>query len=113
MQVSSLGWEDPLLEEMATHSSRLALKIPWTEELGGQKSMESQSQARLSAHTHTHTHATAVLYAEHSVGTFNLSVVENYVVLFYLIMFLASISLLRYFSLIFHFLPSFVLLSEK
>ena len=56
MQVSSLGWEDPLLEEMATHSSRLALKIPWTEELGGQKSMESQSQARLSAHTHTHTH---------------------------------------------------------
>ena len=33
-QVRSLGWEDPLEKEMATHSSTLALKIPWTEELG-------------------------------------------------------------------------------
>ena len=32
--VRSLGWEDSLEEEMATHSSTLALKIPWTEELG-------------------------------------------------------------------------------
>ena len=31
MQVQSLGWEDPLEEEMATHSSILAWKIPWTE----------------------------------------------------------------------------------
>ena len=30
-QVRSLGWEDPLEEEMATHSSILAWKIPWTE----------------------------------------------------------------------------------
>ena len=30
--VQSLGWEDPLEEEMATHSSILARKIPWTEE---------------------------------------------------------------------------------
>ena len=30
----SLGWEDSLEKEMATHSSTLALKIPWTEELG-------------------------------------------------------------------------------
>ena len=34
-QVQSLGWEDPLEEEMATHSSILAWKIPWTEEPGG------------------------------------------------------------------------------
>ena len=34
MQVRSLGWEDPLKEEMATHSSILAWKIPWTEEPG-------------------------------------------------------------------------------
>ena len=34
MQVQSLGWEDPLEEEMATHSSILAWKIPWTEEPG-------------------------------------------------------------------------------
>ena len=33
-QVRSLGWEDPLEEEMATHSSTLAWKIPWTEEPG-------------------------------------------------------------------------------
>ena len=30
--VRSLGWEDPLEKEMATHSSTLAWKIPWTEE---------------------------------------------------------------------------------
>ena len=35
MQVQSLGWEDPLEKEMATHSSTLAWKIPWTEEPGG------------------------------------------------------------------------------
>ena len=33
--VRSLGWEDPLEKEMATHSSTLAWKIPWTEERGG------------------------------------------------------------------------------
>ena len=32
--VQSLGWEDPLEKEMATHSSILAWKIPWTEEPG-------------------------------------------------------------------------------
>ena len=32
MQVQSLGWEDPLEKEMATHSSTLVWKIPWTEE---------------------------------------------------------------------------------
>ena len=41
-RVQSLGWEDPLEKAMATHSSILALRIPWTEELGGLKSMESQ-----------------------------------------------------------------------
>ena len=33
--VRSLGWEDPLEKEMATHSSILAWRIPWTEEPGG------------------------------------------------------------------------------
>ena len=33
-QVRSLGWEDPLEKEMATHSSTLAWKIPWMEERG-------------------------------------------------------------------------------
>ena len=41
-RVWSLGQEDPLKKEMATHSSSLAWKIPWTEEPGGLQSMESQ-----------------------------------------------------------------------
>ena len=40
--VQSLGWEDPLEKEMATHSRILAWKIPWTEEPGGLQSMGSQ-----------------------------------------------------------------------
>ena len=41
--VQSLGWEDPLEKETATHSNILAWKIPWTEEPGGLQSMGSQS----------------------------------------------------------------------
>ena len=41
-RVQSLGWEDPLEKEMATHSSTLAWKIPWTEEPGRLQSMGSQ-----------------------------------------------------------------------
>ena len=40
--VQSLGWEYPLEEEMAIHSSILAWKMPWTEEPGGLQSMGSQ-----------------------------------------------------------------------
>ena len=39
MWVPSLGWEDPLEEEMATYSSILVWEIPWTEEPGGLQSM--------------------------------------------------------------------------
>ena len=39
--VQSLGWEDPLEKEMATHSSTLAQEIPWMEEPGGLQSMGS------------------------------------------------------------------------
>ena len=47
--VQSLGWEDLLGKEMATHSSILAWKIPWTEKPGGLQSMRSQkSQIQLS-----------------------------------------------------------------
>ena len=41
-QVRSLGREDPLEKEMATHSSTIAWKIPWTEEPGRLQSMQSQ-----------------------------------------------------------------------
>ena len=37
--VQSLGWEDPLEKGMATHSSILAWRIPWTEEPGGLRSI--------------------------------------------------------------------------
>ena len=41
-RVLSLGWEDILEKEMATHSSILAWKIPWTREPGGLQAMGSQ-----------------------------------------------------------------------
>ena len=42
MQVQSLGWKDLLEKEMATHSSMLAWRIPWSEEPGRLQSMGSQ-----------------------------------------------------------------------
>ena len=42
IRVRSLGWEDPLEEGMATHSSILAWRIPWAEELGRLQSIGSQ-----------------------------------------------------------------------
>ena len=47
-RVQSLGWEDPLEKEMATHSSIVAWRISWTEESGRLQSMRSQNQTRLS-----------------------------------------------------------------
>ena len=41
-EVQSLGQEDPLEKEMATHSNIVAWEIPWTEEPGGLQSMGSQ-----------------------------------------------------------------------
>ena len=43
-KIQSLGREDPLEKEMATHSSILAWEIPWTEEPGGLQSMRLQSR---------------------------------------------------------------------
>ena len=45
-QIQSLGQEDPLEKGMATHSSILAWRIPWTEEPGGLQSMGSQRVGR-------------------------------------------------------------------
>ena len=41
-RVQSLGWEDPLQKGMATHSSLLVWRLPWTEEPGGLQSMRLQ-----------------------------------------------------------------------
>ena len=43
MRVRSLGWEDALEKDMATDSSILTWRMPWTEEPGGPQSMDSQS----------------------------------------------------------------------
>ena len=53
-RVQSLGWEDPLEKEMATHSSTLAWKIPWSEEPNRLQSMGvTKSQTGLSDFTFT------------------------------------------------------------
>ena len=51
--VRSLGWDDPLENEMATHSSILAWRIPWTEEPGKLQSQELDTTEQLSYFTHT------------------------------------------------------------
>ena len=56
MQVPSLGQEDPLEEEMATHSSILAWRIPWTEELCSLESMRSQRVGHNVVTEHAHMH---------------------------------------------------------
>ena len=45
--VQSLGWEDPVEKEMATHFSILAWRIPWTEEAGELQSMGLQESDRI------------------------------------------------------------------
>ena len=47
------GWEDPLEEDMAAHSSILAWRIPWTEEPDGLQSMGWQSWTQLSMYSTT------------------------------------------------------------
>ena len=54
MWVPSLVWDNSLEKEMASHSSNLAWKIPWTEEPGGLQSMELQSQTQPREHAHTY-----------------------------------------------------------
>ena len=59
MRVQSLGWEYPLEKQMASHSSILAWKIPWTEELSELQSMDHEEldmteYAHVCAHTHRH-----------------------------------------------------------
>ena len=48
MRIRSLGQEDPLVKEMATHSNILAWEIPWTEELGKLCLWGHKSQTQLS-----------------------------------------------------------------
>ena len=56
-----LVWEDPLEEEMATLSSLLAGKIPWTEEPGGVQSPWGCKESDMIEHAYTHTHTCYLL----------------------------------------------------
>ena len=67
---SILGQEDPLEEEIATHSSTLAWRIPWTEEPGG---LHPWGRTCARMHTHTHTH-TLLLMVEAAVMVGNTAV---------------------------------------
>ena len=63
-QIWSLGQEEPLEKQMATHSSILAWRIPWTEEPGELQSMGLKRVSHdwgTNTHTHTHTHTPAYL----------------------------------------------------
>ena len=54
-QVPFLGWDDPSENRVATHSSIVAWRIPWTEEPGGLQSMGSRKQSDVTEQlTHTH-----------------------------------------------------------
>ena len=53
-QIRSLGWEDPLEKEMATHSSILAWRIPWTEEPGRLQSVGCKESDMTEQLTHTY-----------------------------------------------------------
>ena len=60
-RVQSLGWEDPLELEMATHSSILAWRIPWTEEPGRLQSWDCKEldmTEQLSSHAHPKLYST-------------------------------------------------------
>ena len=61
MRVRSMDQENPPEKEIATHSSILAWKIPWTEEPGGLKSVESQRVRHDQALMHIGTHALYIL----------------------------------------------------
>ena len=74
--VLSLGQEDPLEEEMASQSSIVAGIIPWTEELGGLHSMESQTVRHDWAHTHT---VNYIYYVVHYIPSTYLSYIRQFV----------------------------------
>ena len=64
MWIRSLGWEDPLEEGMATHSSILAWKIEWTEESGGLQSRGRHKESDTTEHTRT---VWVIWWCSHSV----------------------------------------------
>ena len=79
--VQSLGWEDSLEKEMATHSSILAWEIPWTEEPGSLQSTESQRSDKTSNWVHAciNNNVTNKSYFSVSLYDPKLNIVLSYV----------------------------------
>ena len=77
MQFQSLGPEDPLEKEMATHSSILAWKIPWTEEPGGLQSRAAKSQTRLKQLNTAHSGASSVSLHRAVLSNFSLDIISS------------------------------------
>ena len=59
--VQSLGWEDPMEDEMATHSGIFAWRIPWPEDPDGLQSIRV-----INGYTHTHTHIYTYITIAHT-----------------------------------------------
>ena len=79
MQVWSLGQEDPLEEEMATHSSFLAWEISWTEEPGELKSMchKELDKTETTDHAYMHIRETDMFLALLSISPFEFLFVSG------------------------------------
>ena len=77
-EVQSMRWEDPLEEEMATHSNILAWRIPQTEEPGGLQSMGLQTVGTNWASEHTHTHTYIHTWKKERRVTFPYPEEEHY-----------------------------------
>ena len=76
--VQSLGWEDPLEKDIATHSSILAWRIPWTEEPGGLQAMGPQGgRYAWAANTFTFIHRNGIAGSSVSSVQFSHSVVSD------------------------------------
>ena len=73
-QVQPLDSEDPLDEEVATHSSILAWRIPWTEEPGGLQSIGLQTRTRLSTQHTSQLHCKGLASWAHGVLEENLAI---------------------------------------
>ena len=86
-QVQSLGWEDPLEKGMATHSSILAWRIPWTAETVGYSSWSCKELDTTEQLTHSvsciciHTTSSLSIHLLHGTGCFNVCSIVNSVVM--------------------------------
>ena len=89
-QVESLGWEDALDEGMATHSSILAWRIPWTEESCGLQSIGLQELDTIGATEHTHMLPSSISLLYNHCSCLSNKNETSWIIYFYLICFSQS-----------------------